>query len=392
MYFSYSNFSVFLLIFFCQGVLYALLLLQKRIQFQDKASGWLSLFLFLCAMYIAPFMLGYAGWYSDEGYRNFMFYVPFQQLFLIGPVIYFYTQSLLNPSFLLSKDKILHFLPAIIYLIYSLIVFITDQLILKTYYFYADEKDKDFDFWYQMTGLLSMIYYLSLSLKDYLKYRKKAFQELSFANDVLFKWVQQFLIAFLIILMLRILFFMINPEWGNFGNKLWYYACFSILFTFIAINGYTHAAQIRPLSAANQLIKPTILKIENLSISEQINQPLATENLDVKEWQDKINKLVRQGKIYENPRLTITDVANALDRPPKLVSRIINEGFQLNFNDFINQHRTEAVIEKFQQGAHETKTLLAIAYECGFNSKSTFNRAFKKHTQLTPKQYLEKMA
>jgi AraC-like DNA-binding protein len=68
---------------------------------------------------------------------------------------------------------------------------------------------------------------------------------------------------------------------------------------------------------------------------------------------------------------------------------VINQGFQLNFNDFINQYRIEAVKDKLKAGEQKTQTLLGIAYDCGFNSKATFNRAFKKVTGLSPKQWLE---
>ncbi|UFH57776.1 AraC family transcriptional regulator [Spirosoma sp. KNUC1025] len=70
------------------------------------------------------------------------------------------------------------------------------------------------------------------------------------------------------------------------------------------------------------------------------------------------------------------------------VSQIINQGFGMNFNDFVNLYRIKAVIAQIQSGNHTMYTLLGIAYECGFNSKSTFNRAFKKRTGLAPRDYL----
>ena len=97
-------------------------------------------------------------------------------------------------------------------------------------------------------------------------------------------------------------------------------------------------------------------------------------------------------QLFENPNLTLTDVAEKLKTNPKQVSQIVNQGFQLNFNDFVNQYRTEAILEKFQQGEHRQKTLLALALECGFNSKSTFNRAFNKSTGLSPQHYLKNQA
>ena len=386
MHFDFSAKSGLLLIFFFHGLVFCFLLLKKSWQHQDKASLWLSLFVFLCALYIAPFMLGYAGWYSREFSRNIMFYVPFQQLLLIGPVIYFYTQSLLNKSFKISKKDLCHFLPALAYLGYTLIVFVTDQLVLHQYYFYADGRDMDLDPWYQVAGLVSMLVYLYLSLRYYAVYKKIAFEVVSFADSILFNWIQRYLLALLLISLLRVLFFILNPEWDEFGSKFWYYLCFSILFYYITISGYANSVQSAiPMEAAlsHQETSLQVLEKGNKEPAELVNLP---------EWKHKIVQTMQSDRLFENPNLTLTDVAEKLKTPPKQVSQIVNQGFQLNFNDFVNQYRTEAILEKFQHGEHRQKTLLALALECGFNSKSTFNRAFKKSTGLSPQDYLKNQA
>ena len=63
----------------------------------------------------------------------------------------------------------------------------------------------------------------------------------------------------------------------------------------------------------------------------------------------------------------------------------------MNFNDFINNYRVEDVKKAFDKGEHKKTTLLGIAFDCGFNSKATFNRAFKKNTGISPKEYLKKV-
>ncbi len=88
-------------------------------------------------------MLGYANWYSEKFTREILFFIPFMQVLLIGPVIYFYTKSLLNINFKLSRTDYFHFILALLYGIYSLVIFVTDKLILDDYYFYADGRDKD---------------------------------------------------------------------------------------------------------------------------------------------------------------------------------------------------------------------------------------------------------
>jgi len=87
----------------------------------------------------------------------------------------------------------------------------------------------------------------------------------------------------------------------------------------------------------------------------------------------------------------LTDFASALKTNKNLISKVINQGFDMNFNDLINAQRVDAMILKIHEGELDSKTLLAIALECGFNSKSTFNRAFKKKTSLTPKNFITKI-
>ena len=63
----------------------------------------------------------------------------------------------------------------------------------------------------------------------------------------------------------------------------------------------------------------------------------------------------------------------------------------MNFNDYVNTHRIEAVKQKMNAGEYKTTTFLGIALDCGFNSKATFNRAFKKSTSLSPKEYVNRL-
>jgi len=394
-FFHFGQKSALLLLFFVHGLVFSALLLHDGLRNGHKSSLWLSSFIFLCCLYISPFMLGYAGWYAMDGYREALFYLPLQQLLVLGPVIYFYTRSLLNPDFRLSKSQWLHFLPAALYLLYSLIVWGADILVLDDIYFYADGRDKDLDPWYQVAGLVSMLFYFGLSLKHYESYKKLAFKILSFAETVVYRWVQRYLLAVLVILLLRILFFVLNPEWGEFGSKFWYYLCFSILFYYISITGYSHAVRTQSFSLGLSPVQQKVASINTLTLENKAellrNDSKTSSGLeDLEQWKERLEQLMENKKLYINPGLTLLDLAEKLETTPRQISQIVNQGFDMNFNDFVNQYRTQAVIQKLSAQEHQIKTLLAIALECGFNSKSTFNRAFKQHTGLSPKKYLEK--
>ncbi len=408
--FDFDFFSSLLLIFFVHGLVYALLLFRKGILNDSNSDKWLSLFLLLCVLYISPWMLGFAGWYDNQPYRDILFYTPMQLLYFIGPVIFFYVQSLLNPSFSFGKKEWLHLLPGILYLLFSVVVVVTDKLILKKYYFLANGEDPEFDFWYQMSGFFSMLIYFFISLRYYNLYKKLIRQVISYADVVLFKWVRNFLYAFLVILVLRLLFYACSFfaffQSLRYMGSWWEYFSFAIVFYYIAITGYANSIETKVPFKLNLLNnKPTLLLhaaskvvnnhfIEDAEIIEITNEQVEKKEDEgvLAEWKPKILSLLVHEKIYEDPELSLSQMAKQLKTNPSIISKTINQGFQLNFNDFINNYRIEAVKEKLKAGEQKTQTLLGIAYDCGFNSKATFNRAFKKVTGTSPKEWLDKRA
>ena len=81
-----------------------------------------------------------------------------------------------------------------------------------------------------------------------------------------------------------------------------------------------------------------------------------------------------------------------IDKEPNLVSFIINKHLYQTFYELVNAYRINAVKEMLSQNKAENLTLLAIALECGFNSKTSFNRVFKEINGLTPSQYLKSIS
>jgi YesN/AraC family two-component response regulator len=97
-------------------------------------------------------------------------------------------------------------------------------------------------------------------------------------------------------------------------------------------------------------------------------------------------------KPHLEAELTLTDLAKQLNTNTSVLSKVINDGTGRNFNDFINSYRVQEVINKLKSGEQRRQTLLGIAYDCGFNSKATFNRSFKKVTGKTPKEYIDSLS
>jgi len=405
MHFEFGFYSSLLLIFFVHGLVYAALLLKRGLKNETVSDKWLGLFLLLCILYIAPWMLGFGGWYDNQPYRDMLFYVPFQQLFFIGPVIFFYIQSLLNPGFRFGKKHWWHLLPGIGYGLFCLVMFVTDKLILHKYYFLGNGQDPDFDLWYQLVGFVSMVFYFLLSLRYYNLYRTMIVQVISYAELVMFRWVKNFLLAFLLMLVLRLLFFIAGllPVFNDlaYTGPWWEYFSFAIIFYYIAVTGYSNNIVAKVPFRLHLITNKKILLLtgthtpnekdtfEEAEIIEN-NFDTGKENDIINEWKPRILQLIQQEKAYEDAELSLVQMAKTLKTNPTILSKAINQGFGKNFNDFVNHYRIEAVKEKLQAGEQKTQTLLGIAYDCGFNSKATFNRAFKKAAGVSPKEWIEK--
>ena len=402
--FEFGFYSSLLLIFFVHGLVYAMLLLGRGMRNHSKSDKWLASFLVLCILYISPWMLGFAGWYDNQPYRDILFYTPFQQLFLIGPVLFFYIQSLLNPSYTFCKKDFLHLLPGMLYISYTLIMLVTDKFILQEYYFLSDGSDRDFDLWYQTAGFVSMLIYFLLSLRYYSLYKKFMVQVVSYADRLLFRWVKNFLYAFLVMLLIRMAFYFASTipafERLSYVGAWWQYFSFAIISYYIAISGFSNVITTKiPFSFSLVGYTPPLLlhtgeensngkEADVIDIEPKLEKSIADRSF-VKEWMPRIEKVMQEDRLYENAELSLSALAKNLNTNASILSKAINQGFHANFNDFINSYRVEAVKKMLESGEQKTQTLLGIAYSCGFNSKATFNRAFKKSTGRTPKEWLQ---
>ncbi|MGK0368997.1 MAG: TolB-like protein/AraC-like DNA-binding protein/Tfp pilus assembly protein PilF [Bacteroidia bacterium] len=97
--------------------------------------------------------------------------------------------------------------------------------------------------------------------------------------------------------------------------------------------------------------------------------------------------LMDEDRLYLNPELSLRLLAQYMNLPPNHMSQLLNEGFEQNFADFINSYRLEDFKAKLGTASAHQLTLLALAYDSGFNSKTVFNTFFKKKMRVTPKAY-----
>ena len=108
---------------------------------------------------------------------------------------------------------------------------------------------------------------------------------------------------------------------------------------------------------------------------------------DQKKYVKTLLACMKSEKPYLNPTLTLYELAERISLQPRHLSQVLNESLHQNFHDFVNTYRVKTAKRLLMDNTATKKTVLEILYESGFNSKSSFNNVFKKHTGITPVEY-----
>ncbi len=110
-----------------------------------------------------------------------------------------------------------------------------------------------------------------------------------------------------------------------------------------------------------------------------------------KELSIKLVELMESKKLYLKDSLKLDDIATTLGVPKHTVTQVLNEFMNINYYNFVNKYRLEEFQKRLKSDLNNEFTILAHAFDSGFQSKSSFNKAFKEHYNITPSQYREKI-
>ncbi len=137
-----------------------------------------------------------------------------------------------------------------------------------------------------------------------------------------------------------------------------------------------------------------IMKVLPDAIDEETSQPEKAKKLLISDdiferYHKELTSLMEVKQPYLDPFLTLRDLAEMMGIPANQLSQLLNEGFDQNFSEFVNTYRLEQFKSEIRKPEKQQFTLLAIAFECGFNSKTVFNSFFKKTMGITPSKYLK---
>ncbi len=370
----WSNYSTPLWFGFIQAWIYAFLLWNRAKQNNRLSDFLLGLVLVGMAFNIWEYMLGFSG--IEILWRQLNFF-PRTFGMAFAPLCYFYFKSQIDKDFRFSKGDIWYFMPFIVHTVYHVGVFSGGQDFVKTV-----EKNFHGPFYIPQIETFVEIglnfFYIYKCLNLYNQYQKWTKTQFSDTEAVSFKWFRNFLIVLVIMFAVYLLKMIIISIYKlDFEEDWWDNVVGVILIYYVSITGYAQAQPKTGLVFKEEEHKP-----ENVQ-KEKFNED------ELETWKTKILKLMQDEKLYLQPELNLSDIANRLKTNISVLSGVVNNAFGKNFNDFVNEYRVKEFQERIQLPENKNITLLGIAFDCGFNSKATFNRSFKKFTGKAPKEFLE---
>jgi AraC-like DNA-binding protein len=306
--------------------------------------------------------------------------LPFFLAMPIGPLIYFYTKSVLDPAFRLGKSERRHFYSVILDLGAPLIgwVFIGGLLMGffpqqegPTWGYVMDEYNTYVD----IPRWISVTAYLFLTKR--LLNRQSSPSQDSDAVQQRLRWLRQFINAFLLFQTIWLLFMIpyIVPGWrGPLIDQLgWYpvYIPIAILIYWLGLKGYLNTR-----SEVTSKSLPKSVSSSDLP-GETITQVVGL-----------LSTAMQTERLFLDPELTVEKLGQHTRLHPKIISAVLNQHVGKNFNSFINEHRVNEVKQRLTDPAYEYLTLTGIAFDCGFNSQATFQRTFKQLAGMSPGEYV----
>jgi AraC-like DNA-binding protein len=335
----------------------------------------------------------------------FLDLAPLYMVMPIGPLILFYTRSLLDPSFSLGQSERVQFLPIVLDWGAPLIIWVFFAGFLLGLWPRQDGPSwghamNEYNTYVDIPRWISITVYLFITRKRLQQYTVAGKsspveqQQLKLRwvrqfvhgksspveqQQLKLRWVMQFVHVFLIF---QVIWFVhlvpyLIPEFRNalldrFG---WYpvYIPIALLIYWLGFKGYLHT---RTNTLTSQTPKPASPELPNETVRQVVHS---------------LTNAMTNERLFLDPELTVEKVGQHTRLAPKIISAILNQHVGKNFNGFINEYRVEEVKGRLTNPAYGHLTLTGIAFDAGFNSQATFQRAFKQQTGLSPGEYVAQL-
>ncbi len=372
---SFNLVSVVMILGAAQGFFLAIFLFMRKRE-EGALIKFLSMFLLVAALL---FLM--AAFHQARQTKLLIIFGPiiYPLILSLGPLLYLYIKSALQKDFKFKILDIFYFFPT----------FFAFAFFARIYFFPYEQQVKFIESFYSHNVTLAetlfryfdiayRAVFVILSIKLLSDYRERLKEEYSALENIDYGWLKQLLIYYLITVFVLLAITVMNLD-NDYRIILASYL--ALIMYFIGYRIMTDTSRQNP-------------KIENLTLhgkgkpkekSKYEKSGLNGEKVSV--LKEKLLYEIEKNKIYVDPDLTLKKLAEILGATQNQVSQLINEQFGRNFYEFINGYRVELAKKLLVSEEYKNESVLSIAFDVGFQSKSTFNAVFKKITKTTPSQY-----
>lgn len=325
------------------------------------------------------FLIIVSCYYIFQLYHNDgKYYVPiFSEINYAIPLLYslilwFYARSLLSKDFKFTWLDYLHFIPFVAFLAFLSLTATgaSNEIAVREY-------------GYPLVKLIVNPIYLFTTLYLLLSTKKKLYNQYSFDVKMHHYWLSWVTGAGIVLWVVALAGYLYGRAHGQV-NMMGDYFLTGFLAVFLFILAYVGFNRTKIFQATDEHFVYDVEK-------EFVEVPVPENSSNYKNIFDGLLQLMESQKPYLDQQLSLQKLSIISKIPAGKLSMIINQYGQQNFYDFVNSYRVDEVKKKLQSSDMEVYSILGIAEECGFNSKASFNRVFKKIEGMTPTAYLKSM-
>jgi len=356
---SFNIWTILLSITTLIGWILGFLLLFRRSKFSSGES-WLTLIVLTFSFILTSYLLIWTKFNIYFTYINswWMFLT-----FVIGPALFFYLKTVFQESYT-RKEVLLHFVPAFLVMISIL------PYLLSPFQIYLQWPS-------EIAALGSSPYLKVIHLIIYGMWCQQLCKNDWQVDDNIKAWAKVITRGFWAYTIAFCAYFILVNT--SFFSPEWDYSISLIMALGILLIAWMGLIQPQVFQSEpiEQFLPIPVSKYQSSTLTEQASGSIKR----------RLEQLLNEEEIYKENELRLDDLAAYIDVSRHHLSQVINENYQINFFEFINQYRVAAVKKMLQNSKYDHYTLLQIAFESGFNNKASFNKFFKQDTGMTPSAY-----
>jgi len=366
--------------------------------------------------FLALFLL-YANLPSQEFLQTYNWFPMMGvALFSAGPLLYFYVVATYEKSFRADQFFFKHFIPALLVALSFLIhrFFFLGETFIKGDHGESIEIDFRVEILIGFLGIASLWYYIIKAHRQLQKYRQLVKEEYASISKHDLHWLSLWIKALLVLLVLDVIVGVAASQFPIVQQYLYLNVLVYVVFVwYIGYQGVFQSSVFlaphlldRLESPSNtSIIEATIKKDDatfvksarprggsiysegSLNKSKIPLSPILQDEGKLKTIVNNLQDALEKQELYKDDNLSLRHLAKAVNITDKQLSEVLNAYLKTNFYEYINSYRVEAFKQLIESGKGKAFTILALALDCGFSSKSSFNRIFKQQTGMTPSAF-----